>query len=154
MSNGKHVSNFANLNMIIIHVKKNKRFYKRLSFKFLKKIGNNIECKKSFTHIYCIYNFIRYFILNKMTETINFMTQLDALSEISYNLQLAGLQLYHQKHMIIQSLPVLDKNHKLGFFRGTCNIVNLNINFFFNCMDYMYKSKTILNVHINKLLRH
>lgn len=73
-----------------------------------------------------------------MTETINFKTRLDALSEISYNLQLAGVQLYHQKHMIIQSLPVLDKNHKLGFFSGTCNIVNLNINFFFNCMDYMY----------------
>lgn len=28
MSNGKHVSNFANLNMIIIHVKKTKDFTK------------------------------------------------------------------------------------------------------------------------------
>lgn len=75
-----------------------------------------------------------------MTETINFKTQLDALSEISYsyNLQLAGVQLYHQKHMIIQSLTILDYNYKLGFFSGACNIVNLNINFFFNCMDYMY----------------
>lgn len=73
-----------------------------------------------------------------MTETINFKTQLDALSEISYNLQLAGVQLYHQKHMIIQSLTILDYNYKLGFFSGAYNIVNLNINiiFFFNCMDY------------------
>lgn len=66
-----------------------------------------------------------------MTETINFKTRLDALSEISYNLQLAGVQLYHQKHMIIQSLTILDYNYKLGFFSGACNmIVNLNINFF------------------------
>lgn len=85
MSNGKHVSNFANLNMIIIiHVKKTKRFYKRLSFKLKKKI-EIIFNVKSHSHTY-IYNFIRYFILNKMTETINFKTQLDALSEISYNL--------------------------------------------------------------------
>lgn len=73
-----------------------------------------------------------------MTETINFKTQLDAPSEISYNLQLAGVQLYHQKHMIIQSSTVLDYNYKSRFFSGAYNIVNLNINiiFFFNCMDY------------------
>lgn len=87
-----------------------------------------------------------------MTETINFKTQLDALSEISYNLQLAGVQLYHQKHMIIQSLTILDYNYKLGFFSGACNIVNLNINFFFNCMDYMYQSKTKIYTFINKLV--
>lgn len=66
-----------------------------------------------------------------MTETINFKTQLDALSDIYYNLQLAGVQLYHQKHLIIQSLTILDYNYKLGFFSGACNIVNLNINLFF-----------------------
>lgn len=87
-----------------------------------------------------------------MTETINFKTRLDALLEISYNLQLAGVQLYHQKHMIIQSLTILDYNYKLRFFSGACNIVNLNINFFFNCMDYMYQSKTKIYTFINKLV--
>lgn len=127
MSNGKHVSNFAKHDYYTCE--KNKRFYKRLSFKFLKKTEIILNVK-SHSHTY-IYNFIRYFILNKMTETINFKTQLDALSEISYNLQLAGVQLYHQKQMIIQSFSVLDYNYKLGFFSGACNIVNLNINFFF-----------------------
>lgn len=51
MSNGKHVSNFANLNMISIHVKKNKRFYKRLSFKVKKKI-EIIFNVKSHSHTY------------------------------------------------------------------------------------------------------
>lgn len=36
MFNGKYVFNFVNLNMIIIYVKKNKRFYKRLLFKLKK----------------------------------------------------------------------------------------------------------------------
>lgn len=66
-----------------------------------------------------------------MTETINFKTQLDALSEISYNLQLAGVQLYHQKHKIIQSLTILDYNYKLRFFSGACSIVNLHIHYLF-----------------------
>lgn len=51
MSNGKHVSNFANLNMIIIHVKKTKRFYERLSFKVKKKI-EIIFNVKSHSHTY------------------------------------------------------------------------------------------------------
>lgn len=57
-----------------------------------------------------------------MTETINFKT---------HNLQLAGVQLYHQKHMIIQSSTVLDYNYKSRFFSGAYNIVNLNINIIF-----------------------
>lgn len=51
MSNGKHVSSFANLNMIIIHVKKTKRFYERLSFKVKKKI-EIIFNVKSHSHTY------------------------------------------------------------------------------------------------------
>lgn len=38
MFNGKYVFNFVNLNMIIIYVKKIKRFYKRLLFKLKKKL--------------------------------------------------------------------------------------------------------------------
>lgn len=89
-----------------------------------------------------------------MTETINFKTRLDALSEISYNLQLAGVQLYHQKHMIMQSSTVLDYNYKLRFFSGACNIVNLNINiiFFLTAWTICISQKFFL--HINKLLRY
>lgn len=53
MSNGKHVSNFAKHDYYTCEEKKPKDFTKGYHLNF-KKNWNNIECKKSFTHIYII----------------------------------------------------------------------------------------------------
>lgn len=63
-----------------------------------------------------IYNFIRYFILSKMTETINFKTQLDALCRHILQPTIGWSPVVSPEthdHTVFNSSRL---NYKLGFF--------------------------------------
>lgn len=68
------LSNFAKHDYYTVMWKKNQKILQKVIIWILKKIEIILNVK-SHSHTYIYINFIRYFILNKTTETINFKTR-------------------------------------------------------------------------------